>query len=314
MIYKQIIEKIEQYDTIIIHGHIRPDGDCYGSQFGLQEVLKTNYPNKAVYVVGQTTDFVSFLGTPEEISDETYKGALAIVVDTGSAERISDQRYKTADYVIKIDHHIADEHYGDLVCVFTHYPACCQIVADIVFSNNLIVNQKAAFAFYTGLVTDTGRYRYRGVDQKTFEIAGLLMNCGVDIEKLDGLLSVENINVLKLKGYVLLNFETTKDGVAYIKMSKDIVQQYGVSNEEAANMVNLIGTLEGYPTWFLVMDYPNEIRIRIRSRGPLVDKLANKYQGGGHAKASGAKLNSWDELPQFIEDINELVREYKTQQ
>ena len=87
--FKEILNNIEQYNCILIHGHIRPDGDCYGSQFGLAEIIKENYPEKEVHVVGDVSDFVSFLGTPEKetIADELYQGALAIVVDCGSAER-----------------------------------------------------------------------------------------------------------------------------------------------------------------------------------------------------------------------------------
>src|SRR5690554_3736282 len=105
-IIKKIWRQIRKYNVIIIHGHIRPDGDCYGAQFGLQKTIKARFPHKEVYVVGQKSDFVSFVGTPDEISDDKYQGALSIVVDTATSDRISDQRYKLGDYVIKIDHHI----------------------------------------------------------------------------------------------------------------------------------------------------------------------------------------------------------------
>lgn len=311
--FKEILKTIEAYNRILVHGHIRPDGDCYGSQFGLAEIIKENYPEKDVHVVGDTSDFVSFLGTPEKatITDEMYKGALAIVVDCGSADRVSDQRYQTADKVIKIDHHIAQVHYGDIVYVEEESPACCQIITKFAKEMGLKINEKAAFALYTGLVTDTGRFRFRGVDSDTFDAASELMKHNVDVEVLDNKLSVETMNVIKYKGYVLANACFTDSGVVYIKVTRDIVNQFGLTDEEAASQVGLLGTVEGYPIYLLFMEYPTEIRIRLRSRGPRVDKLANMYGGGGHEKAAGAHLDSWEDLPRFIEDINKLSRYYQ---
>ena len=308
--FKEILKTIEAYERILIHGHIRPDGDCYGSQFGLAEIIKENYPEKDVHVVGDTSDFVSFLGTPEKatITDEMYNGALAIVVDCGSADRVSDQRYQTADKVIKIDHHIAQIHYGDIVYVEEESPACCQIITRFAKEMGLKINEKAAFALYTGLVTDTGRFRFRGVDSATFDVASELMKHNVDVELLDNKLSIETMNVIKYKGYVLANACFTDCGVVYVKVTRDVVNQFGLTDEEAASQVGLLGTVEGYPVYLLFMEYPTEIRIRLRSRGPRVDKLANMYGGGGHEKAAGAHLDSWEDLPRFIEDINKLSR------
>ena len=311
--FNKILEEIKKYHRILIHGHIRPDGDCYGSQFGLAAILKENFPEKDIHVVGTTSGYVSFLGTPEKdtITDEMYQGALAIVVDCGSADRVSEPRYVMADKVIKIDHHIAQIHYGDLVYVEEEAPSCCQIITKFAVETGLRLNYEAAFALYTGIVTDTGRFRFRGVDSETMTMAATLLSYGVDVEKLDNYLSVETMDVVKLKGYVLQNAEFTKDGVAYIKMTRDVISQYNVTDEEAASLVGLIGSIEGYPVYCLFMDYPTEIRIRIRSRGPRVDKIANLYGGGGHEKAAGAHLDSWDELEKFVTQIGELNRYYQ---
>ena len=311
--FREILEEIKKYNRILIHGHIRPDGDCYGSQFGLAGIIKENFPEKEVHVVGDLSGFVSFLGTPEKetITDEMYQGALSIVVDCGSADRVSEQRYTLADKVIKIDHHIAKEHYGDLVYVEEEAPACCEIITKFAVEMGLRLNEEAAFALYTGLVTDTGRFRFRGVDSDTMMAAATLLSYGVDVEKLDNYLSVETMDVVKLKGYVLQNTVFTPDGIAYIKMTRDVLDQYNVTDEEAASLVGMIGSVEGYPAYCLFMDYPTEIRIRIRSRGPRVDKLANRYGGGGHEKAAGAHLDSWDELEQFINDFGALNRYFK---
>ena len=311
--FNQILEEIKKYNTILIHGHIRPDGDCYGSQFGLYHIIKENFPEKDVHVVGTTSEFVKFLGTPEKetITDEMYNGALAIVVDCGSADRVSEPRYTMAEKVVKIDHHIAQVHYGDLVYVEEEAPACCQIITKFAVETGLRINYDAAFALYTGLVTDTGRFRFRGVDSETMMMASKLLSYGVDVEKLDNYLSVETMNVVKLKGYVLQNAVFTEDGVAYVKINKEVKASFNVTDEEAASQVGLFGSVEGYPCYCLFIEYDNEIRIRIRSRGPRVDKLANRYGGGGHEKAAGAKLASWEELPTFIKEFGELSKYYQ---
>lgn len=307
-----ILNKIKEYNTIIIHGHRRPDGDCYGSQFGLKHALLATYPEKNVYVVGEECDYCSFLGKMDQISDEMYKGALAICVDCASLDRLSDQRHSLADYIIKIDHHIAVDNYGNYQYVEEEAPACTQIITDLIIKGNLTMTKEAAFALYTGLVTDTGRFRFDSVVSHTFDVASYLLNYGVNPSELDNYLSVETLNTLKLKGYVLSNFQITEEGFAYIKITRDIVKQFNVSDEEASNQVGTISTIEGCPVWALIMEYPDdEIRIRLRSRGPVINTLAEEYQGGGHAKASGAKLNDWSELDGFVKKASLIVKEYK---
>lgn len=312
---EHILNKIKEYNTIIIHGHKRPDGDCYGSQFGLQRAIKATYPDKKVYVVGGVCDYCAFLGKMDEIPDDTFKGALAICVDCAVADRLADQRFSLAAYVIKIDHHIAEESYGDYQYVEEDAPACTQILTDLIRKGNLKMTYDAAFALYTGLVTDTGRFRFDSVVAHTFEVAAYLLGFGVDPSVLDNYLSVETLQTLKLKGYVLSNFEMTEEGFAYIKMTRDVVEKYGVSDEEAANQVGTISTIEGCPVWALFMEYPgNEIRIRLRSRGPVINTLAEEYNGGGHAKAAGASLETWDDLDDFVKKASLLVKKYKEEQ
>ena len=307
----KIIEKIQEYDKIIIHGHQRPDGDCYGSQFGLKGIINASYPEKTVYVVGEESQYVSFLGKMDVIDDSEFKGALSIIVDTGNSERISDKRYTLSKESIKIDHHIRIEDYADYNYVDEESPACSQIIAELWSKYLLDINDEGAKALYVGIVTDTGRFKYRGVSRKTMNLAGMLLEQNVDIEDIDNKLSVESINTIKLKAEVLSNFNTTPDGFAYAIIKRETIEKFNVSNEEAASLVGLLANIENHPVWALIIEYETEIRIRLRSRGPEIDLLANAYNGGGHAKACGAKLSSFDELEKFANDCNELVKQYK---
>ena len=314
MIQEQILGKIKEFNRIIIHIHIRPDGDCYGAGFGLKNIIKETYPNKEVYLVGEKADYVDFVGTPDIIEDELFNNALAIVVDTASADRVSDQRFKLAKYVIKIDHHIPVEDYGDLIYVDTSRPATAQIILEfyLKFQEELKMNMEAAVALYTGIVTDTGRFRFRSVTAETFLAVAHLLDFGIDFVDVLSRLSTKSENLMKLQGYVLLNFQKTENGVAYIKMTPDVINQFDVSLEEATSLVNELSTLDDCPVWMLFAEYENNIvRARLRSKGPAIDKLANKYDGGGHAQACGANLGTWDKTDDLLKDADELVKEYK---
>ncbi|MGB0534931.1 MAG: DHH family phosphoesterase [Acholeplasmataceae bacterium] len=308
---KNILNEIKTYDTIVIHGHKRPDGDCYGGQYGLKGILKEAFPNKNIYVVGEESDYVKYVGSPDTINDDVYQDALSIVVDTATKERISDPRYVKGKKVIKIDHHIDVDAYGDMNWVDTSYPAVSEMITDFAIQHNLKIPLSSAIALYTGLITDTGRFRYRGVSNRTHRMAGALINAGVDVEFIDSKLTQESLKMFALKGYVYSNFVTVEGGFIYLKMPRDVINQYGVTDEQAASVVNLIGGLEGFPVWALMIEYENEIRIRLRSSGPVINTLAEKYEGGGHAKASGARLPSWDHLDQFIGDVIHHIKELK---
>lgn len=306
-----ILQEIKQYNTIIIHGHKRPDGDCYGGQYGLKGILKAAFPHKNIYVVGEESDYVKYVGTPDLITDDVYKDALSIVVDTATKDRISDTRYTLGKKVIKIDHHIDVDAYGDMNWVDTSYPAVSEMITDFAFQQNLEIPLESAIALYSGLITDTGRFRYRGVSKRTHTLAGLLIEAGVDVEFIDSKLSKETLKMVALKGYVYSNFTTVEGGFIYLKMPRAVIEEYDVTDEEAASVVNLIGGLEGYPVWALMIEYENEIRIRLRSSGPTINTLAEKYEGGGHAKASGARLPSWEHVDQFSKDVIQHIKDSK---
>ena len=175
-----------------------------------------------------------------------------------------------------------------------------------------MLNKEAAYALYVGILTDTGRFKFDSVNSRTFNAAGVLVDNGADLGDIDNHLSVETLQTLKLKGHVLSKFIISENGFAYVTLTRDEIESFGVSDEDAAAQVSTISTIEGCPVWAIMLEYPgNEIRIRLRSRGPIINLLAEEYQGGGHAKASGAKLNNWDELEGFVKKADLIVKEYK---
>ena len=315
---RYILNKIKEFDTIIIHGHVRPDGDCIGSQYGLKYLIEASFPNKTVIVTGTSSDYVSFIGSPIIIEDESiFENALSICVDCATKDRLSDTRYDKAKYSIKIDHHPDVDQYCDYQYVDSKAAACAQIITEFAssFPDELKITKEAAISLYSGIYTDTDRFKFDSVSSKTFEAASKLMLAGVDLNYIDSKLIVNHKeNIVRLTGYCLSNFKTTENGFAYLLMKKEIMEEYQVTNEEAAAMVSSLSTIEGCPVWAIFMDYQEEIRIRLRSRGPVINTLAEEFGGGGHAKASGARLSGWNQLNEFLIKADDVVKKYKLEE
>ena len=311
---EKLREYIEKYDRIIIHGHVRPDGDCLGSQYGLYYLIKDNYPNKEVYVTGTVSEYVAFVGRPELIDESLFEGSLSICVDCATQDRLSDQRCTLSKEFIKIDHHIPVDNYGNYQYVDTTAPACAQIITELYMANkdDWKLSKEAANALYVGILTDTGRYKFDSVNARTFMAAATLVDAGVNLGEIDNKLSIETLQTLKLKGYVLSNFKMSENGFAYVTLTREEIESFGVSDEDAAAQVSTISCIEGCPVWAIMLEYSKEeIRVRLRSRGPIINTLAEQYKGGGHAKASGATLDSWDDLESFVQKADEIVKNYK---
>lgn len=303
----EILKRIKEHESIVIYGHIRPDGDCYGSQFGLKDILTNSYPDKKVYVSSEVSEYVKFLGTPDKVTDEIAKNSLSIVVDTGVLDRCSDKRCLTGLDIIKIDHHLGDDNYGNINWIETESPACSEMITELLlYSKELKLSISGAKALYTGIVTDTGGFRYRGVTRRTHEIAGYLIEKGADVEYINEELSKTTLNELSLKGYLLSNINRTKHFI-YAILKKDIYEKYGVSSEDASALVNQLAGIEGYPVWALVIEYEKEIRVRLRSSGYPINQIAANYKGGGHANAAGATLENFEQIKDLAKEIDEYI-------
>lgn len=311
---KKILEKIKEFDTIIIHGHVNPDGDCIGSQFGLKYLIEETFPNKKVIITGSASKYVSFLGEPTMIEDESiFIGALSICVDCPVYERLSDNRFDKAKYSIKIDHHNDYNEYCDYEYIDSVAPSCTQIITEFykTFSDELKMSEKAATALYVGMLTDTGRFSHGNISPKTFECASTLLSHGVNLDFVNNSLSLETEGALRLKGYCLNNFKVTENGFAYITLKYEEINKFGVGEEVASSLVTSISTMKECPVWGLIIENSEKIRLRLRSRGPAINELAQKYNGGGHKLASGGTLKNWDDLEEFVKLADNLVKEYK---
>lgn len=312
---RQIIDKIEQYDKIVLHRHVRPDPDAYGSQIGLKKLIEINYPEKSVYAVGEHDESLSFLAHPDEIEETIYHGALVIVVDTANTERIDDGRYSKGDFLIKIDHHPNEDPYGDLLWVDTNASSVSEMIYELYAEGQVYkgwqLSDAAARMIFAGIVGDTGRFLYPSATVNTFEVAGQLIRYNFDRNQLFNGMYEKEPNLLQLQGYLYQNFEMDENGAAHIKLTKEILDKFNVTPSETSALVGSLSNIKGVRAWVILVEEKNQIRVRLRSKGPIINQLARKYHGGGHPLASGATAYSWEEADRIISDLKELCREYK---
>ncbi|MFJ7974616.1 DHH family phosphoesterase [Peribacillus sp. JNUCC 23] len=305
-----ILETIKAYQTIIIHRHVRPDPDAYGSQGGLAEILKTSFPEKNIYTVGEEEESLNYLRRLDTISDDIYKGALVIVCDTANVERICDKRYRLGDKLIKIDHHPNDDKYGDLRWVDTRASSTSEMIYEFYLfgkDKGLKMNDEAARLLFAGMVGDTGRFLYPSTSEKTFLYAGELIHYAFSRPELFTAMYDVEEKIVRLNGYVLQHFEILTSGVGKMVLTKEILHQFDATPADASLLVSALGSVKGLKAWVFFIEEEKEIRVRLRSKGPVINGVAKRYNGGGHPMAAGASIYSWNEAEDVIRDLEAVV-------
>ncbi|WP_067842966.1 DHH family phosphoesterase [Amphibacillus sediminis] len=305
-----ILKKIEHYQTIIIHRHVRPDPDAFGSQVGLAKFIQANFPDKAVYCTGEDESSLNFLAKMDQVDDRTFTEALAIVCDTANRPRIDDTRYQSAQEVIKIDHHPEVDVYGNISWVDTNASSTSEMIFQFIdYSRNqgLDLTDEVARLLYAGIVGDTGRFLYPSTTEQTFHIAAQLIQYQFDRTQLYHDMYRISIPIARLKGYLLEQLNVSESGVCAVKLSKDILERYQVTPDQTSMLVGLYGDIEGIKCWAMFVEDEESIRVRLRSKGPVINQVAARYNGGGHPLASGATVYSWEEADQLIDALEELV-------
>ena len=307
--FEKILEAIQQYDTIIIHRHTSPDGDALGSQIGLKHILKDNFPNKKIYVVGDGAGRYAFMdgSVMDEIEDSVYTDAMAILLDSAASHLISDERYKLAKYTARIDHHIYCETFTDLEVVNTTYESCCGLITEFALEGGLALSPNSAKALYTGMVTDSGRFRFDSVNANTFRLASALMEQKFDTNDIYNNLYADDFEYVRLRAQFVLKIQFTKNNVAYIYTTKEEFDSYGKDSFTISRgMVNTMADLKGVHTWVNFTDIGEKVLVEIRSNTYNINPIAVKYGGGGHQKASGASVDNYEVAMEMLKDLDRL--------
>ena len=322
---QQIYDKIREYDRILLFRHIRVDGDCVGATKGMKDIILSTWPDKEVLIIDdERSAYLAFLGA-DDISDEDmpagytryenalYEDALGIVIDVATPDRISNPKYVLCKEIIKIDHHINREPFGSVCWVEEERSSACEMVVAFyaAFQDKLKISKHGATCLYTGMITDSGRFMYEGVKGDTMRLAGLMLDKGIDTETLFANLYMKDFAALKFSAWVYEHMQVTRNGVAYILVDEAARQRFGLSMEEASNCVSYLSGIKGCLCWLAFIETQENIRVRLRSRFMTINELAEKYNGGGHACASGATVYSREEMSALIADADVMIKEYK---
>lgn len=315
-VYQDILDAIKKYPKIVVFRHIIPDFDALGTQLGVATWIKDNFPRKDVKVVGE--DHPSF--TPrlypkmQKVANKFFdKKTLCLVVDTANMERIDDPRYHLGGMMIKIDHHPNVNPYGDICLVETDTCAASELFMKMILSYGpkYKLTKKAATFFYSGIAGDSGRFMYKSTTPQTFEMAKRLLETGINAHD-DVYLKMyeKTLDDLKVTAYLLNHYHVSPKGVAYYVLSHQEQSDLGMLATQGKDNVNLFSNIKDVHIWCSISeDIKDKVwRVSIRSKKVTINQVAQKYQGGGHAQASGCKLASIDLLPQFIADLDKLLK------
>ena len=310
--FEVILQAIKDHSTVIIHRHGRPDGDAMGSQIGLQQIIKENYPEKTVYMAGDVPGFYGFMegSVMDQIPDSAYEGALAIILDSGSRHMISDDRYTLAKTTARMDHHIFCEKIADFEVVDTSFESCCGMIAAFAEESGLRFNMLAAKSLYTGMVTDSGRFRYDGTTARTHHLASLLMEQRFDTNELFRDLYADDFASKKLKASFILKIQFSPKNVAYIYTTREEFDRLGLDTFTVSRgMTNTMADIKGVDIWVNFTETEKGVLCELRSSKYNINPIAVKYGGGGHAKASGATVADRQTAMAMLGDLDAMMGE-----
>ena len=316
-IYRKIYKEIKKFQNIIIARHIGADPDALGSQFALIELIKNRFPNKNVYAIGNPSSRFKFMGILDKLEEIDKENTLLIVLDTPDKKRIDGVQVEKYPNVIKIDHHPFVEQYAKIELIDEQSSSTSQLILEFIFKNRLAISHEIAKNLYIGIVSDTGRFMHDYTSQKTFELVNkLLKKTNIKFTELYEPLYMRPLSEIRFQGYIYENMEVTEEGVAYIKITEDLLKEYGVDSASSGNIISELKYIDEIIIWiFLTEDKKsNLIRANIRSRGPIINEVASTYGGGGHKYASGARLTSWEQADHLIEDLEEIAYNYRKEQ
>ncbi len=304
--FDEALKAMAEAKRIIIHRHVNPDGDALGSQIGLRQIIRDNFPSVEVYAVGDVSKRYSFMdgSAMDIIPDSFYDGAVAVILDTSVSQLISDDRYKKVKTTIRMDHHIFCEKIADMEYVDSTFESCAGLVTYFAKENGLIVSDDAAKALYTGMITDSGRFRYDSVSSQTFALASFLMEREFDTNDIYSKLYTDELKNIITRASFITRIKLASENVAYIYTTREELASLGLDTFAASRgMVGTMSDIKGVDIWANFTETPNGVICEIRSNKYNINKVAVKYGGGGHAKASGATVADRAEALALLDDL-----------
>lgn len=312
-IENKILELVQKYNKIIIARHVGGDPDALGATFAMKEIIEANFDNKEVMVVGASISKFKFFGHHDKISDDDYDNALLIALDIPDKRRLDGVDIEKFKDVIKIDHHPEIDKFSNVQIIDENASSASEMVARWCFDCKLKMPKHAAESIFMGIVADTNRFLFQGANAETYGLVSKLINENkIDTSELYARLYERSISEVRLEGFISQNLNITKNGVGYIKITDKELREFKVDSASIGGIMNNYNFITELITWVVFTEDVklNVIRTSARSRGPIINKLFEQYNGGGHMYACGAKLKSFSEADEIVDKLDELCKEY----
>jgi len=312
IMYKKLYKKIRLYDEIVIVRHIGPDPDAISSQLALRDSIKETFPNKKVYAVGSGVHRFKYIGSLDKVDEEKLVNPLLIVVDLPNLSRVDGANVALYKDIIKIDHHPVEDHMGEVEIVDVHASSAAEIIAEIILNTKLKLNKSIAEKLFIGIVSDSNRFLLSTT--KTLRIVAELIERGhINIKDIYPKLYERPLSEVKFQAYLAQNLTVTENGFAYIKIGTKEIEEFHVDSSTASNMINDFNYIDGIFVWTFITfnEKNNQYKINIRSRGPIINEIAAKYNGGGHKLASGVRTESEKDIDKLLKDLDDACKIYK---
>jgi acetate kinase/phosphoesterase RecJ-like protein len=312
--FEGLLEEIERAEIITIFRHVRPDCDAAGSQFALKNWIEDNWPQKKVYALG---DGYCPQGNCWPVSDtcrnDDIRKSIAIILDTANEKRIDDERYELARKIIKIDHHPNREPYGHLIYVTETAAATCEILAEFFRQCDIAMSQKTAEYLFRGMLTDTLCFRTSNTRAHTLEIAGWIAQFSVRIPELNRELFDQPLKDYRFAN-MLRNTVRIVDGrMAYRIVTLDEQRQWEYTASQVRNFIDEYGHVREFEIFALITEADANGTIvydaSLRSKVVIINRIAEKYGGGGHNNACGVKDLSRSQLDDLLSDLFASISE-----
>lgn len=308
----KIIEKLRLSNDIVLLVHESPDGDAIGSIIALYRALKKMGKNVEAFIEKIPSNCEFLIGSiGEEIKvfedmDENRKYDLCIALDCGDADRMGKAKvlFENANNTICIDHHYTNVGYANLNYIEGEAAATGEILYDML-SKMDIIDKEIAMALYVAVSSDTGNFRHNNTQKHTFDIAGSLVEYGIDVSKISyHLFSETSLNRMRFMGNLLQNVEVELDGkVGILIAKKEDIERFNVNDSELEGMVDFARDIKGTEVGIFIKPHNEMYKVSLRSNGNVdISGVAGKFNGGGHKFAAGCRFEG-----KTAEEVRELL-------
>jgi phosphoesterase RecJ-like protein len=315
-----LTEKLTNAGSVIVLGHIHPDGDCVGSTLALYNYVKKEYPDKniKVYLQKPSPKFGFLRGFEEIINEPDLSGTradLAVALDSSDRERLGEfgEMFDLAADTLNIDHHITNTHYAKATVLEENSSSSCEVLYGLLDADR--IDKETAECLYTGIINDTGVFKYSSTSPKTMRIAGKLMEKGIcpgDI--IDRAFYQKTYVQGQILGRALLESILLMDGKCiFTSISKKEMDFYEVDGKDLDGIIDQLRLTEGIECAIFIYEVgPQQWKVSLRSNNIVdVSKIAMYFAGGGHVHAAGCTMNGgpYDIINALSERIYEQLKE-----